>query len=522
MLRVKLNVYNVDVLTIVDSGSSISLIKAEIVPESVNTILDKTISVKGLYGHTRELNKTVLVSLKLNETKEIKFKAFVMEDMRFPLIIGNDVMQTFDVIIDYKRQIVILEGVQCPFDLTHETLLADEMLNGSIGVITENTLFTDIYSEQINNELSKNEASILADLLKEYNDIFSHNGEIGCVESEACRIQLIDGAKPVKQNPYRTSAYEREFIKKQVEEMLDKGIIRPSTSPWSSNVVLVKSGHRGSSEPRFAVDFRRLNALTVCDSYPIPQTATILDELGGKCYFTSLDLARGFWQIELLEESRPLTAFSCCVGLYEWCRLPFGLRNSSSIFQRTIDIKMSDLLFQIMLAYIDDLVVYSDNFEDHVRRLRIVFERIKQVGFKLKVSKCFFGQTKIDCLGFVVSKEGLVPSNKKIQAIVEMKPPTNIKQVRSFLGLCSFFRRFVPHFSKIAKPINNLLEIGIEFNREEEQQKAFEILKAKLANPPVLAHFDQHKDAILHIDASAYGICGALCQLHEGKLKREH
>lgn len=235
--------------------------------------------------------------------------------------------------------------------------------------------------------------------------------------------------------------------------MLNRGIIQPSTSPWASPIILVK---KKDGTDRFVVDFRRLNAVTRKDSFPLPCIDDALDALNGTKYFSSMDLMSGYWQVEMEPESRERTAFITFGGLYEFLVLPFGLTGAPGTFARLMESVLGSLTYKISLIYLDDILVYSKTFEDHLFHLRQVFDRLRLANLKLKPSKCKFACPQVTYLGHVVSPEGIAPDANKISAVKEFPRPHNIKVVRSFLGLANYYRRFIKDFSKIAAPLNKL------------------------------------------------------------------
>ena len=235
---------------------------------------------------------------------------------------------------------------------------------------------------------------------------------------------------------------ERDVIQKQVKEMLDDDIVQPSNSPWASPVVLVK---KKDGTLRFCVDYRRLNAVTKKDVYPLPRIDDTLDRLRHARYFSSMDLKSGYWQIEVDERDREKTAFVTPGGLYEFKVMPFGLNTAPATFQRVMDTVLSGLKWQSCLVYLDDVVVFSRDFDEHLRRLRAALQAIKTAGLSLKPTKCRFAYGELKFLGHVVNNKGVLPDPEKTRAVAAFTPPADKKAVRRFLGLCAYYRRFVLH-----------------------------------------------------------------------------
>lgn len=237
--------------------------------------------------------------------------------------------------------------------------------------------------------------------------------------------------------------------------MLKQGIIRPSNSPWSSPVVLVRK-HDGS--PRFCVDYRRLNAITTKDVYPLPRIDDSIHSLGQAKIFSTLDLTSSYWQIELDDDAKPRSAFICRGGLYEFIRMPFGLTNAPATMQRLMDSVLAGLKWQVCLVYLDDIIVFSPSFEQHLADLRTVLTRLRNASLTANLKKCKFASDRISFLGYVITPNGLHTDPEKIRAVSDFPEPTDVASLRSFLGLSGYYRSFISKFSVLAAPLNNLLK----------------------------------------------------------------
>ena len=296
-----------------------------------------------------------------------------------------------------------------------------------------------------------------------------------------------------------------------VESMEKQGVIKPSTSPWSSPVVLAP---KKDGSLRFCIDYRKLNSMMEKDVYPLPRIDDILDTLGETRYFTSLDLAAGYWQIEMDPESCEKSAFVTHQGLHEFVRMPFGLCNAPATFQRLIEVVLAGLVWKCVFAYIDDVLVCSRTFEDHLRHLEQVFARLRQAGLRLKPQKCLFLREKVPYLGYIVTREGIVPDQAKTEKILSYPVPVDVARVRQFLGLASYYRHFVPGFAKAAAPLHALLKKDANFHWTQQCQESFDHLKELLVTPPVLAYpqFQSEHPFILETDASTEGLGAVLAQ----------
>ena len=322
-------------------------------------------------------------------------------------------------------------------------------------------------------------------------------------------IKIID-PQPFKEMYRRIPSHLYEEVKAHLQEMVEVGAIRRSFSSWASAVVLVREK---DGELRFCIDLRKLNNRTIKDGYSLPRIEDTLDCLHGAVWFSTLDLKSGYWQVELEEEAKPLTAFTVGpLGFWECEHMPFGLTNAPVTFQRLMESCLSELHLNWCIIYLDDIIVFSRTPEEHLHRLKSVFNKLEAAGLKLKPSTCDLFKQQINYLGHVVSQEGVSTDPEKIK-------------VRSFLGFVSYYRRFIPNFSKVATPINKLLQ-NVEGKPSQkkkfkvcwgpEQQEAFETLQRLCTESPILAYADFKAPIVLHTDASGDGLGVVLYQVHDG------
>ena len=298
--------------------------------------------------------------------------------------------------------------------------------------------------------------------------------------------------------------------------MLDAGVIWPSNSPWCNAVVLVR---KKDGSLRFCIDFRKLNSLTVKDSHPLPHICETLESLTGAAHYSTFNMNSGFWQVPMDKESKQYTAFTLgSMGLYECESMPFGLCNAPPTFQRLMQNCLGELNLTYCLIYLDDVIVFSDTPEEHLRRMRVVFDRLREHGLKLKPSKCEVFKSEIDHLAHHVSQKGVLPSKKNLESIAQCPPPDRYTKVKSFVGLVGHYRCFIKGFAKIAAPLYDLTSGDNKDKKSEhvnlspETREAFDRLKAACLQAPILSFPDFNKPFLLETDASGRGLGAILSQ----------
>ncbi|KAK1601928.1 hypothetical protein QYE76_027033 [Lolium multiflorum] len=323
------------------------------------------------------------------------------------------------------------------------------------------------------------------------------------------RIDLIPGAPLPNRAAYRTNPEDTKEIQRQIQDLLAKGYVRESLSPCAVPVILVP---KPDETQRMCMDCRPINAITVRYRHPIPRLDDMLDELSGATIFSKIDLRSGYHQIRMAIGDEWKTAFKTKLGLYEWLVMPFGLSNAPSTFMRLMNHILRPLIGKSVVVYFDDILIYSKNLEDHVQHVREVLCILRHEKLFANLPKCHFAQNKLVFLGFVVSANGIEVDSSKVEAIHNWPTPTNVGQVRSFHGLAGFYRRFVKDFSTIACPLNELTKKNVPFVWGKAQQKAFDELKKRLTEAPLLALPDFSKTFEIECDASGLGIGGVLMQ----------
>ena len=365
-------------------------------------------------------------------------------------------------------------------------------------------------------QASGTEKNQIKNLLLDFEDIFLEpDGKLGHTDLVEHSIDT-GSANPIKIPPRRLSPRQKEIVGKELQKMLDQKVIEPSNSPWSAPVVLVT---KSDGSTRFCIDFRKLNSITRKDAYPLSRIDDALDALTGAQWFSTLDLASGYWQCPLKESDKSKTAFTTHQGLYHFNVMPFGLCNAPATFSRLMNLVLGGLNWTKCLCYLDDVIVFGTTFEIALRNLRDVFEALRKANLKLKPKKCSLFQTEVSYLGHRVSKAGISCDPNKISAVQNWPIPTNITEVRSFLGTAGYYRKFIPNFSSIASPLSQLTRKNKRFKWDENCQRAFDELKSLLVSAPILAYPTANGKFILDTDASETGLGGVLSQVQGGEEK---
>lgn len=366
--------------------------------------------------------------------------------------------------------------------------------------------------ELVSGEITKAEKNKLKQLLVEFQDRFCFKTtELGKTNVTSMKI-VCTTERPIVYRPYRLSISERKEVSTIVDDLLRNNIIRPSRSPYASPVILVKKKDGGQ---RMCVDFRALNKITIKDKFPLPLIQDQIDRLGGHKYFITLDLSQGFYQIPLAEESIPKTGFVTPDGHFEFLRMAFGLANAPSEFQRLMNLVLGDYVNSIAQVYIDDIIIPAKDFEEGLERLRKILVRLREHNLTLKLSKCSFFCTQVEYLGREISESGVRPGLRKISAVQTMPVPTNIRQLRQFLGLAGYFRKFIKNFAALAEPLTRLLRKNVSWKFGREQVEALQRIKDLLTTRPILKIFTPNWPTEVHTDASKVGVAGILFQVDE-------
>jgi hypothetical protein len=354
-------------------------------------------------------------------------------------------------------------------------------------------------------------ADMTKNIMKDYEDVFPDKLPPGLPPERSVdhRIELEPGAKPTSRPDYKKSLPEYDEMQRQINQMLENGEIQPSVSPYGSPVLFVK---KQDGSLRMCIDYRALNKQTVKNRYPLPRIEEMLDRLGKAKYFTKLDLTSGYYQIRIAEEDIYKTAFSTRYGHYEFLVMPFGLTNAPATFQTLMNDIFRPYLDKFIMVYLDDILIFSDTLEDHEKHVRQALAVLRQNKLYCKVSKCEFFQTEVSFLGHVINGDGVKADLRKVQAVADWPQPKTVRQVRSFLGLANYYRRYVHGFANMAAALTLLTKKNVPFIWTTKQTQAFEALKAALTSSPVLKNPEFGKPFTITTDASEFAVGAVLSQ----------
>jgi transposase InsO family protein len=379
----------------------------------------------------------------------------------------------------------------------------------------KNTLKTKFdFSKLRLDHLNIEERTELLNVIQNYSEIFYNDKEnLTFTNQIKHRIKTKDEI-PVYTKTYRYPFVHKQEVQNQMKSMLAQGIIQPSESPWSSPIWIVpkKLDASGKRKWRVVIDYRKVNEKTIDDRYPLPNISDVLDKLGKANYFTTLDLASGFHQIEIHPDDVAKTAFNTEHGHYEFKRMPFGLKNAPATLQRIMDNILRGIQNEKCLVYLDDIIIFSTSLKEHIENLKSVFERLKQTNFKIQLDKSEFLRKEVNYLGHVITPNGVKPNPDKIHAVKNYPIPKNQKQIKSFLGLLGYYRKFIKDFAKITKPLTQCLKKDSKVEHTNEFVDCFNLCKNLLINDPILQYPDFEKPFNLTCDSSNYAMGAILSQ----------
>lgn len=434
-------------------------------------------------------------------------------------IIGNNILLPLKAIIDYNQSVLILNtGKKLPLRYNQHGVNEDKptvedlkCFNNEIIMQPKQNLVSQIRLDHLNQE----ETNKLIPLIKKYNStFFQENTDLTFTSEVKHRIQTLNDL-PVYVKSYRYPEIHKEEINNQITEMLRQGIIRTSNSPYNAPIWVVAKKLDASGIPKFriVVDYRKLNDMTIDDKFPIPIIEEILDKLGRSMYFTTIDLAKGFHQIEIAENDIKKTAFSTENGHFEFLRMPFGLKNAPATFQRLMNSVLAEFIGKICFVYLDDIIIFSTSLDEHIVSIEKVLKKLKEVNLKIQIDKSEFLKKETEFLGHIITTEGIKPNPNKVSVIKNFPIPKTTKEIKQFLGLVGYYRKFIKDFANIAKPMTTYLK---KDNRIDVNNKSyiesFNKLKTLIMSDPILKYPNFNKKFVLTTDASNVAIGAVLSQ----------
>lgn len=496
LFRIGIRVAGRDYPAIIDLGAEVTIADADLVPG---------ISPGGPSSMTLHLADGTKMKPEGRATVKIEFKGtpliaecdvITLKRPGYPFLLGMDVLRQIGAHIDVPARKI---EARLPGRIYSLPLLDLDSI-----VLPQEPLVCAIREDSPQAAWPE-----LEKLTQEFADVFAHDvTELQGTCLTEHRIRLSDPT-PIAQRPYRAGPADRKFIEQVVAELSQLGFIEESSSDWSSPVVLVQ---KASGERRLCVDFRALNRKTIRDVFPLPRIDDSLDSFTGACYFSTLDLFSGFWQVPMHPSDVEKTTFTTHMGNFAFKVMPFGLTNAPATFQRMMNKLLVGIIGKFALVYIDDVIVYSQTEADHVQHLKEIFTRVRNVHLKFKRAKCKLGATQVTFLGHVVSARGIQPNPTQVATILQSQTPRNVTELRSFLGLANYYRRFIADFAQICVPLVLLTKKDQEWMWTEAQQRALDTLKTRVTQAPILAHPDFDKPFLLTTDASGNAVGAVLSQ----------
>lgn len=477
-------------------------------------------------------DKTIPMKRKYPESFSIKINVNEQVQISLPTTAPDGDFLVEDS-LPLTEDVVVLPGLYKAENNT-AVVIAANVSNSNVQINPNRPLFAEVNNFELespvevekNNNKSKlrkqlrldhlndEERKKLLKVVEKYESIF-HQDEQPLSFTNAIKHQIkTKDDNPVYSKSYRYPFCHKEEVQRQILKMLEQGIIRHSDSPWSSPVWVVpkKLDASGKRKWRLVIDYRKLNDKTVEDRYPIPNISDILDKLGRCIYFSTLDLASGFHQIEVNEKDIPKTAFSVEHGHYEFLRMPFGLKNAPSTFQRVMDNILREHIGIRCLVYMDDIIVFSASLQEHIENLAKIFECLRKFNMKIQLDKCEFLRKEVAFLGHIITPDGVRPNPDKIKVIREWPLPKSEKELRGFLGVLGYYRKFIKDFALIAKPLTNCLRKGETIQHTKEFVDAFHRFKQILTSSSILQYPDFSQQFIVTTDASNHAIGAVLSQ----------
>jgi len=501
------------IYALIDPGATHSFVASRIV-EKLGKCLNKV--DKGFIIST-PLGETVNIDCVYKEIRvsinglEMRVYLLPLELYDFEVILGMDWLGKYKAQIDCFAKTVTLQGL----DGRRAIFKGERKIipNCIISAMRARKLVQrgcEAYLAYVKDR--EKESELLADIpiIKEFPDVFREELPGLPPEREVeVSIDIIPGSAPIAQSPYRMAPAELAELKIQLQELLEKGFIRPSSSPWGAPVLFVK---KKDGTLRLSIDYRQLNKVTVKNKYLLPRIDDLFDQLKGARVFSKIDLRSGYYQLRIKELDVPKTAFRTRYGHYEFLVMPFGLTNAPTVFMDLMNRVFRPYLDSFVVIFIDDILVYSSSDQEHEQHLGLILQTLREHRLYAKLSKCEFWLKEVTFLGHVISVDGILVDSRKVEVVLKWERPTNVTEIRSFLGLAGYHRRFIEGFSTIAIPMTRLTRKGTKWEWTRECEESFQKLKQKLTTTPVLVLPSGTGGFVVYSDASKRGLGCVLMQ----------
>lgn len=520
LLTLRGTIQGVPALFLIDSGASHDYISSKFVHENgikpTSRVITTTVALAdGTKVSANEVTKNLNIKIQ-NFFDSVKFYVFPIAG--YDAILGKPWLYRHNPDINWREQIVEIHFDNNSVVLRKDSLspLTPPMLEDPSAVLLnarQARKSKEIFAVTVVSE-DKNPTTVvypepIQKLIESFKSVFPEElTELPPERAIEHTIETVEG-NPVVKPTYRMSPKELSELKRQIDSLLSQGFIQASSSPWAAPALFAR---KKDGTLRLCTDYRGLNSVTIKNRYPIPRIDEILDSLQGSEIFSKIDLRQGYYQIRIRESDVPKTAFRTHFGHFEYRVMPFGLSNAPATFMQLMHSIFHDLLNKYVTIYLDDILIFSKSLNDHYNHLHEVLKRLKENRLYAKMSKCHFCVDQIEFLGHVISKDGISVDPQKVRAITEIKRPTKLSELQSFLGLVGYYRRFIANFSSIAQPLTNLTKKDTPFCWLHQQETAFEALKAKVTTAPVLKLPDFSKPFVVTTDASAVAVAGVLSQ----------
>jgi transposase InsO family protein/dUTPase len=474
-------------------------------------------------GHIQVICGSVRITVPITRTVGMVSASSNFQELEVtPCVVNidNTTRSSYVELVNLSENAIVIDKGQKIAELHHVAVEA----NSKSSEVDDGELWKTLDIGHLEKHVTSDELHSVKHMLTKWRHIFSTDSmDLGKTSVLKHRIDLHDSI-PIKEKARRIPPNMIEELRDHIQQLHSMGVIEESVSPWSSPIVLVR---KKSGELRMCVDYRKLNAKTVKDSYRIPTIEELIDTLGGAKWFATLDLSSGYHQVMIEDADKEKTAFTAGpLGFWQYRRMPFGLCNAPALFQRMMERVLSGIHLKTALVYLDDIIVFGESVSELQERLGVVFAKVNQAGLKLKAQKCSLFRQELKYLGHIVSHEGVRCDPDLLAPVREWKPPQDVKELQRFLGFANFFRRFIKGFASIAQPLTELMGSPKTKGKHSRttkteskpwiwkstEQASFDNLKEALLSPPLLAYPDFTKPFIVRTDASTHGLGAVLCQ----------